>query len=91
MPSVVFLLLLLGQFGQSNTGELRLTVTDSAGLPLPGAVELVSDARILSSRAPTRPGRFSPFLKMARLGRSHGRCSSGSDRWHRNATCTLAR
>jgi hypothetical protein len=32
------------QFGQSNTGELRLNVTDPAGLPLPGAVEIVSEA-----------------------------------------------
>jgi outer membrane cobalamin receptor len=41
----MFLLVLaLGQFGQSNTGELRLTVTDEAGLPLPGIVELVSSA-----------------------------------------------
>ena len=41
---IVALFLSLGQFGQSNTGELRLTVTDSSGLPLPGPVELVSDA-----------------------------------------------
>ncbi len=41
----MFLLVLaLGQFGQSNTGELRLTVTDEAGFPLPGIVELVSNA-----------------------------------------------
>ena len=30
---VVALSLALGQFGQSNTGELRITVTDSSGLP----------------------------------------------------------
>ena len=48
MSSAVFLFLLaLGQFGQSNTGELRLTVTDPAGLPLPGTVEIVSDANRL--------------------------------------------
>ena len=41
---IVALFLSLGQFSQSNTGELRLTVTDSSGLPLPGPVELVSDA-----------------------------------------------
>ena len=56
MPSVVFLLLLLGQFGQSNTGELRLTVTDAAGLPLPGAVELVSDANRLRQTFNTDAG-----------------------------------
>jgi len=47
MPAVFLLLLALGQFSQSNTGELRLTVTDTAGLPLPGDVELVSDANRL--------------------------------------------
>jgi len=41
---VVALLLSLGQFGQSNTGELQITVTDSSGLPLPGPVEVVSEA-----------------------------------------------
>ena len=56
MPSVVFLLLLLGQFGQSNTGELRLTVTDAAGLPLPGPVELVSDANRLRQTFNTDAG-----------------------------------
>ena len=30
--------------GQSETGELRLTVTDPSGLPLPGPVELVSNS-----------------------------------------------
>ncbi len=46
-PAVFLFLLALGQFGQSNTGELRLTVTDPAGLPLPGTVEIVSDANRL--------------------------------------------
>jgi hypothetical protein len=31
-------------FGQSNTGELRLTITDSSGLGLKSTVELVSTA-----------------------------------------------
>ena len=45
MASWVFALLLaLGQFGQTNTGELRLTVTDATGLPLPGPVDVVSQA-----------------------------------------------
>jgi hypothetical protein len=45
MTSGAFLLVLsLVQFGQSNTGELRLTVTDAAGLPAPSTVELVSEA-----------------------------------------------
>ena len=30
-------------FGQTDTGELRLTVTDSAGLPVDASVELVSE------------------------------------------------
>jgi hypothetical protein len=34
----------IAQFGQSGTGELRVTVTDAAGLPLESAVELVSEA-----------------------------------------------
>jgi hypothetical protein len=42
-PAAFLLFLALGQFGQSNTGELRLTVTDTAGLGLPADVELVSE------------------------------------------------
>src|SRR5258708_2729718 len=38
------LALMLGQFGQSNTGEVRLTVVDVLGSPLQGSVELVSEA-----------------------------------------------
>jgi outer membrane receptor for Fe3+-dicitrate len=34
----------LPMFAQSTTGELRLTVTDPAGLPLKSAVELISQA-----------------------------------------------
>ena len=41
------LLLTMVQFGQSNTGELRLKVTDPAGLPVQSAVELVSGANQL--------------------------------------------
>ncbi len=45
MPSwVLALLLAAGQFGQANTGQLQVTVTDSTGLPLPGPVEVVSQA-----------------------------------------------
>src|SRR5213592_1105172 len=47
---VLALLLAFGQFGQSNTGELRITVTDSSGLPLPGPVEVVSDANEFRQR-----------------------------------------
>ena len=45
MPSSVFVLLLtLAQFGSSNTGELRLTVTDASGSRLQSGVELASEA-----------------------------------------------
>jgi hypothetical protein len=36
-------LVLLAQFAQSTTGELRLTVSDPAGLPLQSQVALVSE------------------------------------------------
>ena len=38
------LALVTGQFAQSNSGDLRVTVADRSGLPLPGPVELVSEA-----------------------------------------------
>src|SRR4051794_29213641 len=38
------LLLVLAQFAPSRSGDVRLVVTDEAGLPLASAVELVSDA-----------------------------------------------
>jgi outer membrane cobalamin receptor len=47
------LLFVLGQFSQTNTGELRLTVTDQAGLPLPGAVELISESNQLRQTVET--------------------------------------
>jgi len=34
----------IAAFGQANTGELRLSVKDQSGLPLPGRVEIVSQA-----------------------------------------------
>jgi outer membrane cobalamin receptor len=52
---VVALFLALGQFGQSNSGELRITVTDSSGLPLPGPVDVVSDANDFRQRVDTDP------------------------------------
>jgi hypothetical protein len=36
-------LLGLALWGQTNTGELRLTITDPAGLPVAGSVDLVSE------------------------------------------------
>ncbi len=44
-----------GQFGQSNTGELRLIITDASGLPLPGLVEIVSEANHLRQTLDTDP------------------------------------
>jgi outer membrane cobalamin receptor len=47
------LLLAVGQFAQSNTGELRVRVTDGSGLPIPGAVEIVSEANQVRQIAET--------------------------------------
>src|SRR5271167_4014860 len=41
---LAFLLLAVPLFAQSNTGELRLKVTDPAGLGVQSSVELVSEA-----------------------------------------------
>jgi hypothetical protein len=52
----LFLLLLTaGQFGQTNTGELRLTVTDQAGLPVQGAVQLISESNQVRQNLETDP------------------------------------
>src|SRR4051812_26461496 len=50
---VFTLLLAAGQFGQTNTGELRIIVTDSTGLPLPGPVEVVNRANEFRQRLDT--------------------------------------
>jgi hypothetical protein len=56
MSCCLFLLLwTAAQFAQSNTGELRLTVTDPSGLPIQGAVELVSEANQLRQNLETDP------------------------------------
>src|ERR1700716_2066657 len=52
---LVFLLWTAAQFGSSNTGELRLSVTDPSGLPLQSAVELVSEANQLVKTLETDP------------------------------------
>ena len=61
MPHWVWALLFaLGQFSQSNTGELRLIVTDPGGLPLPGRVEISSEATQVDLALETDPqGRVS--------------------------------
>ena len=50
---LVILLLTLGQFGQANTGELRLSVVDASGLALQGDVDLVSEANQVRERLAT--------------------------------------
>jgi hypothetical protein len=56
MAGTVFALVLtLTQFGQSNTGELRLLVADASGLPLESTVELVSDANQVHEQLETAP------------------------------------
>lgn len=44
LPWLLAAAVALGQFGQANTGELRVTVTDTTGAALPGPVEVVSPA-----------------------------------------------
>jgi len=44
LPCLLAAVVALGQFGQANTGELRVTVTDTTGAALPGPVEVVSQA-----------------------------------------------
>ena len=51
--AVLFLALLSGQFGQSNTGELRLSVTDADNLPLESTVALVSESNAIAERVQT--------------------------------------
>src|SRR5947207_254093 len=54
MSNWVFVVLLAtGQFAQSNTGELHLTVIDPSGLPLQSRVELVSEANRFRERLAT--------------------------------------
>ena len=47
------LVMALGQFGQANTGELRVTVTDATGGALPGPVEVVSQANEIRQQIDT--------------------------------------
>src|SRR5258708_6275779 len=56
MYGCLFVLLwMAAQFAQSSTGELHLTVTDPAGLPIQSAVELVSEANQLRQNLETDP------------------------------------
>jgi TonB dependent receptor-like, beta-barrel/Carboxypeptidase regulatory-like domain len=53
VPWVLALFVAVGQFGQANTGELRITVTDSTGAALPGPVEVVSLANEVHQKLET--------------------------------------
>ena len=53
---VLAVLIALGQFSQSHTGELRLAVTDQGGLPLPGRVEITSESSQLRLELETDAG-----------------------------------
>jgi len=56
MHHCLFLLLWTGaQFGQTDTGELRLAVSDPSGLPIQSAVTLVSEANQLRQNLETEP------------------------------------
>ena len=56
MCRCLFLLFLTAaQFGQSGTGELRLTVSDASGLRVQSAVELVSEANQVRRGVETDP------------------------------------
>src|SRR5580765_1307558 len=50
---VLAILLVTAQFAQSSTGELRLTITDAAHLPLAATVELTSDVNDVRERLDT--------------------------------------
>jgi hypothetical protein len=51
--SVVALVIAAAQFGQSNTGELRVSVRDATGLPVPCHLTLVSEANDVSQQLDT--------------------------------------
>src|SRR5438093_8416081 len=53
--TLAVLIALGGQFGQTNSGELRLTVVDDAGLPLASSVELISEANQIREHLNTNP------------------------------------
>jgi hypothetical protein len=53
MPMITLILWAAIHFAQSGTGELRLTVTDPAGLPIQSAVDIVSQANEIRQRFDT--------------------------------------
>jgi hypothetical protein len=61
---VLAALLSFAQFTQSNTGELRVAVADPEGLPLPGPVEIVSDANQIRQVVDTDAGGVATFKRV---------------------------
>src|SRR5262245_30103805 len=53
LTSIAALLVAAAQFGQSSTGELRVTVRDSGGLPVQCHLALVSEANDVSQQLDT--------------------------------------
>jgi hypothetical protein len=74
--SVVALVLALAQFGQSQTGELRLVVADGAGLPVQTTIEIASETSQVRERLETNTqgvalARRLPFGRY-RIAVTHG-------------------
>ena len=61
---VLTALLSFAQFTQTNTGELRVAVADPGGLPLPGAVEIVSEANQVRQVVATDPAGVATFRRV---------------------------
>jgi outer membrane cobalamin receptor len=57
-------LLAFAQFAQSHTGELRITVTDTSGLPLPGPVQVVSVANEFRETIETDQAGLAVFRRL---------------------------
>jgi outer membrane cobalamin receptor len=56
--ALLLVALMSGQFGQSQSGELRLTVTDPDNLPLQSTVELVSESNQIAQHLETNAQGF---------------------------------
>jgi outer membrane cobalamin receptor len=63
-PYAVAVILALAQFAASHTGELRITVTDSSGLPLPGPVQVVSVGNEFSETIETDQAGLAVFRRL---------------------------
>jgi outer membrane cobalamin receptor len=61
---VCALVLALGQFAQSNTGELRVSVSDSSGSALPGPVEIISEANQIRQTTETDSAGVALFRRL---------------------------